>query len=265
MFGPAITHARRVGDRHRETETLSWWITAKTWGPAPVSEAVAFCSEVLALRLGDPLLTISALEKRGLLKAMQGHFEDARRDVEEAGTIAVDLGLTVRQAMLGDYAGNVELLAGNFASAERALREGYDLLASLHDNAFRATQAGVLAEVLYRERRHEEALAILDALEVEGGDHGAIRGKLLATRGDLAEGELLARETVALLEETDHLYERGNALLDLATIVQLAGRLDEAAETASRAVRLYEEKGDVVSAGRGRRMVEEFLSLSRQS
>ena len=50
------------------------------------------------------------------------------------------------------------------------------------------------------------------------------RGKLLARRGELEEGERLAREAVALAEETDMLNVHGDALLDLAEVLALAGR-----------------------------------------
>jgi len=51
-----------------------------------------------------------------------------------------------------------------------------------------------------------------------------VRGKVIARRGDLQEGERLAREAVALADETDMLNAHGDALTDLAEVLALAGQ-----------------------------------------
>jgi hypothetical protein len=77
-----------------------------------------------------------------------------------------------------------------------------------------------------------------------------VRGQVLAQRGDLEEGERLAREAVALAEETDMLNAHADALSDLADVVSLAGR-DPRAEL-EQALELYERKGNLVMAERTR-------------
>jgi hypothetical protein len=68
-----------------------------------------------------------------------------------------------------------------------------------------------------------------------------VRGKVLARRGELQEGERLVREAVALAEETDMLNSHADALIDLAEVLALAGQ-DPRAEL-DRALALYERKG----------------------
>ena len=51
-----------------------------------------------------------------------------------------------------------------------------------------------------------------------------VRGKVLARRGELQEGERLAREAVARAEETDMLNAHADALIDLAEVLALAGQ-----------------------------------------
>ena len=64
------------------------------------------------------------------------------------------------------------------------------------------------------------------------------RGKVLARRGELEEGERLAREAVALAEETDMLNAHADALLDLAEVLALAGQDARArARAGARALR----------------------------
>src|SRR5205823_6440727 len=146
----------------RETEVLAWWIGAKAYGPAPVPEGIAFCDEILARHLGDPVLDIFAFEKRGMLEAMSGHPDDGRTSVREAQRLAEELGLKVRSGMSADHAGHVELVAGDLDAAERELRAGYELLGSIGEDAFRGALASSLSEVLYQQGRYEEALELLD-------------------------------------------------------------------------------------------------------
>jgi hypothetical protein len=87
-----------------------------------------------------------------------------------------------------------------------------------------------------------------------------VRGKVLARRGELEEGERVAREAVALAAETDMLNAHAAALLDLADVLALAGR-DAQAEL-DQAHALYERKGNLVMAERTRSRLAE-LTVSR--
>ena len=62
--------------------------------------------------------------------------------------------------------------------------------------------------------------------------------------------EKLAREAVAFAAESDFLDSHGDALLELAEVMRLTGREQEAVEVVREAERLYELKGNVVSAAR---------------
>ena len=84
------------------------------------------------------------------------------------------------------------------------------------------------------------------------------RGKVLARRGELEEGERLAREAVALAEETDMLNAHADALIDLAEVLTLAGQ-DALAEL-DRALALYERKGNLVMAERTRSRLAELTA-----
>ena len=241
----AVESARRSGDLRRETETLAWWIGAVAHGPAPASAGITFCDAVLARGLNDPLIDIFALEKRGLLEAMQGRFEAARASVSGAQRIADELDLQVRRGMCREYAGRVELLAGDMVAAEHELRAGYDLLGSLGESAFRASIGGYLAEALYQQDRLAEGAAMLEG---EDPETDALRGKILARSGDLERGERIARRAVESLKTSDYLDARAKASMDLAAVLGLAQRFTEAADAITDAVRLYEQKGNTVSA-----------------
>jgi hypothetical protein len=65
--------------------------------------------------------------------------------------------------------------------------------------------------------------------------------------GNPAQAEQVAREAVAIASSTDYLDLHANTLADLAQILTLAGRADEAATTRAEAIRLYNEKGNVAA------------------
>lgn len=85
-----------------------------------------------------------------------------------------------------------------------------------------------------------------------------VRGKVLARRGDLQEGERLAREAVALADETDMLNAHGDALTDLAEVLALAGQ--DARGELDRALALDERKGNLVMAERTRSRLAELTA-----
>jgi hypothetical protein len=79
-----------------------------------------------------------------------------------------------------------------------------------------------------------------------------VRAKTLARHGHAADAEELAREAVALAEPTDALDTRADSLTDLAEVLRLVGRTGDRKGVLESAVRLYEQKGDIVSAARAR-------------
>ena len=58
--------------------------------------------------------------------------------------------------------------------------------------------------------------------------------------------------------ETEFLGYHAEALLVLAEVLRLAGRLEEAAGALEEAVALYERKGNVVSAAKARAALDEL-------
>jgi Flp pilus assembly protein TadD len=76
----------------------------------------------------------------------------------------------------------------------------------------------------------------------------AAQAKVLVRRGELAEAETLAREAVSLTAGTQFPDWRADTLLDLAEVLRVAGRPEEANAAARDALRLYEAKGNSVSA-----------------
>jgi tetratricopeptide (TPR) repeat protein len=188
---------------------------------------------------------------------MQGRFDDARLLIADADTAAQELGLEmVRAAGVLRAAGEIELLAGDTAAAERAFREAYETLERGQDWGHLASVAPLLALALLAQGRTDEAERPLELTSrwILDDDSDAqitflrARARLAALKGDPADAEALARRAVERATKGDDLNAHGAALVDLAEALQLRGRRDEATAALRDALGLYERKGNVVAA-----------------
>jgi tetratricopeptide (TPR) repeat protein len=192
---------------------------------------------------------------------MQGRFADGRSSVAHGARIHHELGQRSSAAGAAAEAGKIELLADDPDAAERVLRGAYVALDDIGYRTFRAVAAARLAQALYAQERlgaaaelarHTLRFAITDDVFPKVICL-AVFAKVLARRNDAAEAEALGRSAVDLAAATDDLELQGDALSDLAEVLTLAERPDEAAELTAAAVTRYQRKGDVVSAQRARR------------
>jgi tetratricopeptide (TPR) repeat protein len=118
-----------------------------------------------------------------------------------------------------------------------------------------------LAEALYRQGRDDEALALTEESQAVAADDDVatqylwrcVRAKVLARRGDLATGEALAREAIAIIENAQDPESQGYAWLDLAEVLAMAGRTAEATAAATSAEVHFATKGNEPSAARAAR------------
>jgi hypothetical protein len=79
-----------------------------------------------------------------------------------------------------------------------------------------------------------------------------VRAKILAREGRCEEAEALARDAVALIEPTDLLWHRGDAMLDLADVLLTCERTTESDRAIRAGLAMYELKGNVAAAARAR-------------
>ena len=69
-----------------------------------------------------------------------------------------------------------------------------------------------------------------------------VQARVLAQRGEFAEAEVLVREAVEIVGQTDWYHQRGQASSALGEVLQLAGRTDEARAAYEQARAYYERK-----------------------
>jgi Flp pilus assembly protein TadD len=149
---------------------------------------------------------------------------------------------------------------GEPEAAVEIMRPSAETLFRLGEKSFFSTLAPQMARVLALLGRLDEAedfaLRGRDAAPTDDWASQINWREALALvsafRGDLDEGERLAREAAAMTEGVDYLPQMAHAWSDLGTVLGLEGRKEEAAEALRQALSLHQAKGNLVSAARTR-------------
>lgn len=223
------------------------------WGPTPVTEALAATAALLKATRDDPAAETVVLGGHAYLLAQAGEIDAARHALDHMREIAGRQGqLVVLWSSWGQNVGRTELLAGDPARAEQALRPCYDSLREAGLLGFSGTVAGQLAHALVELGRADEAAAYATAAREEAGEADVLpqvlwRSALArshAARGKIEEALGLADEAVRLAGSTEWPNVIADALLDQARVLRDAGR--PARLVAERAKVVYVAKGNTV-------------------
>jgi class 3 adenylate cyclase/tetratricopeptide (TPR) repeat protein len=253
----SVVHARRAALGSYGGWTLLSVASARFRGPRPISELLVWLDDEGMNRMRNPYLPAF----RAIALAMLSRFDEARALLASVRTDLADRGAKLELAVATAQVGvELELLAGDPAAAAMLGEEGCGLLEQAGERSFLSTATGYLAQALY-------ALGDLDAAEsrassaaVLGASDDAltqtlsrqVRAKVLAARGRHAEAEDVAREAVALAEATDLLNVQADAYSDLAEVLALGCKTDQARTALGLALGRYERKGNIVMAERTR-------------
>jgi tetratricopeptide (TPR) repeat protein len=262
----ALTHAERGGFAAEKAESIGWLLISTIFGPLPAEQGIARCVEFLELAEDDSTIRAWCCVERSVLEAMRGDFALARELFAEGAQTLDEVGLKVWAANTAQEAFMIENIAGTPEAATDVLRRSYEIFEEMGERGFRSTIAGFLAQALYAQgeyaasarysRTCEEAAAPDDALSQLLWRRS--RAKLMAREGNLERAEALAREAVEVAVKTDFLTDQADGLVDLAEILALAGRREEARRELEEAARLYERKGNLPSLERARRVAEDL-------
>lgn len=267
----AAEHARRAGSPREESWGLGAHAMALLYGPMPAAEACRATERLLREAEGSLVLEANLSGFLAAHEAMTGRFEDARAHIEQSCERLNDLGLRWQVGVQDLLRGYIELLGGDPVASERYMLAARDSFVTIGDRLFLSTVAADLPRPVYEQGRFEDALALVEAIDevpVPGDSEWQIKrrgvhARLLAREGRIEEAERLAREGVGAGAETDQLWFRADALMDLADVLRMAGRPEEAAAAAAGALRFYERKGIVASAARAQALVEEVGGAAR--
>jgi class 3 adenylate cyclase/tetratricopeptide (TPR) repeat protein len=225
-------------------------------GPTPVPRAIVQCEQVIASGLKDRQDECNVIGMLAQLRAMNGELEPARLLYRRARAMLRDLGQGINAAASGLCVAEVELLGGDLELAEREVRADYDFLAKSGETYYFSTMAGLLSRVVRDQGRDDEALVLSKAAEEASAQDDilsqalwrATRAPILARAGQMAEAENMARGAVELSRRTEAPSWQADALAELACVLHLAAKPDEALQVVNEGIALYLAKGNVVGA-----------------
>ena len=254
----ALDHARRAGERREVDENMAFLASCLVFGPTPVDEAITRIEEMQSQAVGRLRLEASLLAWSGYLRAMRGEIDEGRRRYRRSQQTLEDLGLRFALAHGSVVAAGIELLAGDPASAEQVLREGYAALERMGAPAAASTVAAWLAHTLADQQRWDEAITMArTSQDLAANDdivsqviwRGACARGLAAT-GNVEEAQELADEAMDLARAADDPRMLGQALIALSVARLAAGREQDATAALLEAQEAYAAKGDRVSLER---------------
>jgi DNA-binding SARP family transcriptional activator/tetratricopeptide (TPR) repeat protein len=258
----ALVHARRADDPFEEREIVQYLLVALVLGPAPAPEATRLCEQLLEEAASNPVVEADTLGALAYFVAIQGHTAKANELLASSRGVMEGLGewiwlLPVCYALSAVWESDPIAL-------ERELRPGYEALMRIGEKSGFSSFATLLAQAVYALGRYDEAEDLAretrDAsrpIDVQSETvWRTVKAKVLARRGESHAAEELAREAIAFVEQSDFLPVHADALMDLAEILRLAGCPGEAGPAVEEAIRLYEQKGNVVAAAKARAQLE---------
>jgi class 3 adenylate cyclase len=261
----AIVHAQRLGQQYRVDLAKGWFTACRLNGTTPIPELISWL-EAETRNSTDPY----SRAYLALAKAMAGQIEQGREELAGDRQLLAERGMTLYLAeRLALESVELELLAGDPAAAVEFGTEGCRLLEELGERGWLSTAAGWLAQAHYQLDRLEEA----ESWAHKSRDLGAsddlatqavwrqVEAKLLARRDKAEEAERLAREAVEITRATQNLDYCAGSLLDLATVLELDDKPEDARTALQQAFDLYQGKGNLVMAARTQARLEKLAGI----
>lgn len=261
----AIEYSRQCGNAREEAWARRYLVFSLLYGPEPVERAINRATKELewARSNGHRVMELNILFGLGYLHAMRGAFADGRGFISASRTIANDLGMPTEDAWAACFAARLEMLASMPQAAEEELHYAYGIYEGAGDDSALSTISAALADALYAGGRYDEAdkyASISERYASPSDSHNQsrwrrVRAKLLARGGETRQAEMLGREGLDLLMLTDFVNRQANALMDLAEVFRDVKRPTDVDAAFRKALKLYEQKGNVVAADRARTLL----------
>ena len=255
--GEAFRHAQQCSERRWDVIARESQIFTHIEGPANVIHLGRICEDCLrgSASLGRSVrLEGFALIGLGFSLGAQGRVSDARglfgRGVEILDQLSpMDVGVT--RCLWA----TVELWSGDTDAAEQVLRCAWQLLEDVAEAPTIGVTSALLADVLSRQGRFEEAESWVDRAKASTNFSqaeararwcsAAARARAVREAGEAAA---LAAEATDLADGTDLTALRADAWLTKAEVALVQGRHKQAKEAAHAAELLFREKGVSLAA-----------------
>jgi class 3 adenylate cyclase/tetratricopeptide (TPR) repeat protein len=255
----ALDHARLAGSTFDTAEVLLNTTASLVRGPTPVPEGIERAEAILDGYRGNRAAEAYTGHALAHLRARLEDFDGARDAVARYRGFFQDTGQVLAYWYSAEVSFDVEMLAGNADAANAVAEEAWAALLE-HDIRW-AYLAAFLAQSRLALGRLDEASdaaadAVTSSIAIERALGLGVLARIAGTKGDPARAQEQIGEAVAIVEQTDFLFDRGTVYLDQAAVLGTIGRAEESRAALERALSEFERKGDVVSARRIRALLE---------
>jgi class 3 adenylate cyclase/tetratricopeptide (TPR) repeat protein len=255
----ALEHAKRAGAAFETTDILLSVTAALVRGPTPVPLGIARAERIIDEYPANRGVEAYMCHALAHLRARIGLFDAAREAAERYRDFLHDTGQVISYWRGAEVLFDIEMLAGDTETASAVAEEAYARLIEREDRwpylcAFLAQAR--CASGRFAEAAEVAEIAASSAIAVERALGLGVLARVRARQGDAATAEELIREAVEIVEGTDFLFDRGTVQLDLGEVMELLGRGEEARAARERALEMFEQKGDLVSAARTRSLMD---------
>jgi tetratricopeptide (TPR) repeat protein len=255
----ALDHAGRARASFEIEEVLYSATSAMVRGPIPVPEAIARAERIIGEFPDNRGMEAYMSHALAHLRARLGEFDEAREAVDRYRGFLLDTGQLMAYWRSAELQFDVEMLAGDVQAAADIAEEAHAKLSERGDRwpylcAFLAQARLALGKDV--EASEVAEIAASSANSIERALGLGVLARIRGNEDDAAAAQELIDEAVAIVERTDFLFDRGTVQLDNAEVMLLLGRDEEARAARERALAMFEEKGDLVSAARTRLLLQ---------
>jgi tetratricopeptide (TPR) repeat protein len=229
-------------------------------GPTPVADALRRFDDLRRTSGDDRIVEAMITRFEAVLLAMAGQFEESRDHLRRSSPILDDVDLVTATRVYRRLDARAKELIGDLEGAEQDLKRRWNDFRDVGDGSLdgRAIDAvGLLAHLYCDQGRWPEAADVLSYgrdvqprgfFQKEAVVLLAARARVAAHEGRYAEAIAMATQAVELVDATDLLDLGACAWLALGEVQRRAGGAAAADAAVSRAVALYEAKGNVAAA-----------------
>lgn len=261
--GLAAEHAHKAGDIGWWSRALGWYIATLIFGPRSATEVAGELDRIERGRPG-PYLAACLELGRAEVQRRRGRFDEAHEHVRIALAGFRELGMPVMAATCEQSAAGISLSEGDAAAARASLERSDAILAEFHEVAMRSTTLAMLAQAQEQLGAIEEATATLQRAEAISAPEDVlnfvithcVRARLAALSGDASEAERWARSAVEHAGRSDFVGRQAEAMLALARVLFMEGRVDDARAQAGHALQLFRTKDDLPGADAAQRVID---------
>jgi class 3 adenylate cyclase/tetratricopeptide (TPR) repeat protein len=247
----AAQHAREAGETLLQLEMTARLTAAAGYGPAHRDDYTAEVAAFAQAAHDSVGWRFWVLAEQANLAALGDRLAEARELAEKAMAQSRVMG-DPRGEMLVETMSVLAALGEDWEVSEAWARRSYMQYEARGDASHRSTQAALLARAAAMQGKVEDALLWADRCDELGSSDDVINQALVrearalafAGAGRVEEAERLARDAVAIMDATDALMSRADAMLDLAKVFELAGKREDATGALKRAREISVRKGD---------------------